>query len=731
MVMILNKRIKRVIALNKAQYIGLIFLVALSISLYTIFSSLAFNFNKATSDYSRTTNIEDAKFLTLKDLDINYIENTFNVEIEKRHEVDVSYKSSTIRLIELTNKINIPLMIEGNLIKEGEIALNPAFAKANNIKIGDFIELEGFKYKVSGYVSIPDYIYPTKSLSDLMADPTKFGVAIITSKDILKYNNLTYFYSIKGDVEKVKKYIDENYKILMWQDIQDNLRYVLAKKKIEQLPQLSVKIPLLFFTLTFILLFILLRRIIKLEIKEIGTLYALGYTKLEIQKHYLFYPLIISIIGSILATLFTITLQKPLTNYYVFYFNIPVQSDVKYKFILYGLLESIIILSLASYTASQTLLKHSPTTLLRGKISKDRLTFLSGLNLEKLKFNQKFKIRESIRGISKILTLIFGIFTASTLLLVGFAAKGSIDALINKTIKNTLNYKYVYYLNQNINKNSINQEGFKIAYFKDKNSNENIIVYGLEENTKSLKLKKGKEEVKVDKIYITNSLYEKLNKKNNIELINLFNNQELELKIDDVVDVYTGNVIYMPLEDLNKIINEERNSINGIFSQQPLNIDSKLILKYESIDETLKSFDIALEPVKYMLVAMGILSFIIALIVVYIVTSLIIEENKYTISMLKVLGYYENEINSLMLSFILLPSVLGYVLSIPFVKGFLNSILKTSLKDINLAIPIEINPIYSLFGFAIIYTVLLVSKYISKKRIFKISMVDILKLQNE
>lgn len=111
--MILNKRIKRVLFQNKMQYIGLIFLVALSISLYSIFGSLASNFNEATDTYNNKTNIEDAKFLTLKEVDINKIEDMFNVSLEKRYEVDVDFKESTIRLIELSSEINKPLIIEG------------------------------------------------------------------------------------------------------------------------------------------------------------------------------------------------------------------------------------------------------------------------------------------------------------------------------------------------------------------------------------------------------------------------------------------------------------------------------------------------------------------------------------------------------------------------------------------------------------------------------------------
>lgn len=78
-------------------------------------------------------------------------------------------------------------------------------------------------------------------MTDLMVDPNKFGVGVVTTNDIDKFSNSLYFYSIKRDYKSAKDYIDENYKILMWQDIKDNLRYTLAKKKIEQLPSISQK----------------------------------------------------------------------------------------------------------------------------------------------------------------------------------------------------------------------------------------------------------------------------------------------------------------------------------------------------------------------------------------------------------------------------------------------------------------------------------------------------------
>ncbi|WDC84656.1 hypothetical protein PL321_02870 [Caloramator sp. mosi_1] len=92
MVMILNKRIWRVLFQNKMQYLGLMFLVALSISLYAIFGSLAFNFNEATESYNSKTNIEDAKFLTYKEVDVDKLESIFNVALEKGMKLMFSLK---------------------------------------------------------------------------------------------------------------------------------------------------------------------------------------------------------------------------------------------------------------------------------------------------------------------------------------------------------------------------------------------------------------------------------------------------------------------------------------------------------------------------------------------------------------------------------------------------------------------------------------------------------------
>ena len=43
--------------------------------------------------------------------------------------------------------------------KVGEIALDPQFAKANNLTIGDEYNIDNSSYRISGYIGMPNYAY--------------------------------------------------------------------------------------------------------------------------------------------------------------------------------------------------------------------------------------------------------------------------------------------------------------------------------------------------------------------------------------------------------------------------------------------------------------------------------------------------------------------------------------------------------------------------------------------
>ncbi|NFH87077.1 FtsX-like permease family protein, partial [Clostridium botulinum] len=214
-----------------------------------------------------------------------------------------------------------------------------------------------------------------------------------------------------------------------------------------------------------------------------------------------------------------------------------------------------------------------------------------------------------------------------------------------------------------------------------------------------------------------------------IKIYNIYNDKGFFINIDEIADNYITKSIYIPLDKFNTMMNYEKNSHIGLYSKEKLDIDENLIFKVESKKETEEAFKAMIQPMKYSLTIMAIFAFIIALIVIYVVTSIIVEENKGNISMLKVLGYKKEEINSLILDTEKISVLIGYLLSIPILKIFMGELMKKVAEDTNFSIPMNISIKYIVIGFVIIYLTYEISKIFSKRKILAISMVEFTKTE--
>jgi putative ABC transport system permease protein len=187
-------------------------------------------------------------------------------------------------------------------------------------------------------------------------------------------------------------------------------------------------------------------RLLQRESVIIGTLYAQGYRRREIQKHYLLYPLSIALTGGIIGTALGALLLKPMLNVMVAFFNIPV-SAITFNpgYIVVSLLLPLFFLGISGCFVLNRVLRHSPVELMRGVREKSKVNFLERkLTLDKFKFATKFKIREQLRSLSRLVFLLLGVVMATMLLLLGFTAKSSMDYLMNSSLKDTYKFQYEY-----------------------------------------------------------------------------------------------------------------------------------------------------------------------------------------------------------------------------------------------------------------------------------------------
>ncbi|MCU9811485.1 hypothetical protein [Paraclostridium sp. AKS81] len=283
----LNKSILRVMKENMGKYLGMLYMLILSVFLFVALNLTAQNLRYNKDEYVTKNVQEDLEFYTLNQInDINKLEDKFNLKMDETIVKEYKENGKTLRLFTPNEKVNITAVLEGSMPKVGEIALDPQFAKSNKLKIGDNYRIGDFYYKISGFMGIPNYAYILEKEGDIINNPKKFGIGIINEEDI---ENGTYLYSVKYNNENkniynkskdLKSYLNENgVNILDWVYAKNNLKISVLDIEVIAISTYSIVLPTIILLITVVLISIVLGRMIKNEMSGIGTLYALGYRK--------------------------------------------------------------------------------------------------------------------------------------------------------------------------------------------------------------------------------------------------------------------------------------------------------------------------------------------------------------------------------------------------------------------------------------------------------------------
>lgn len=744
--MVINKKIKRTILENKSQYIGSLILIIISCLLFTMFNQLAQNMSYITSAFITDYKQEDASFITSSPLDgILDLEDKFNATIEESLILDYNFaEGKVIRLFSENTKVNIPAIVEGHKLNKKEILLDPSFANANKLNIGDDIIILNDTFKIAGYMSLPNYIYPLKSESDIISDPNNFGIGVISKEDFLSLGkgNLSYsikFNDLKTPLDKQSNEFrnqlkDKNIFLVNWTDISDNKRVTYVTTKMDGINQMSIAAPVAILILTCILVGIVMLRLINNESIIIGTLYAQGYRKYEIRNHYMLYPLIIGIIGGIIGTFLGTLALRPMLSLMVSFFNIPV-SQIKFNFfyIFLSLLLPNLFLGISSLFILNKELKHSPLELMRGDMKDSKINFIERkLKLNKFKFDTKFKIRQQLRSLSRLTFLLLGVTAASMLLLFGLTEKTSVDYLLRDSIKEAYKFQYEYIFNKVQTENA--REGtevFHVSTFTLKSDYKiSFVISGIESDSKYIWLMdKNKQRITPNQVIMTRPLALRLKVKpgDTVQVVNKFDLNEYSIRIDKVSESYFGEYIFMPIYQYNSMINATLDSYNGLWSNKKLDIEENLLYSSTGLEDSTKAFETLLQPITSTIGVIAVMAFIIGLIVIYVVTSMMIEENKINISLMKVFGYKDKEVNSLILNSSTAIVIIGYLLAIPILLSTLRAWFDSLTTSLHMTMPVKVNVLFIILGLVIVLLIYELSKLLSRKKINKISMSEALK----
>ena len=729
---------------HKSRYIGSILLLMISSIMFVMMIMTSINLDKTFKTFSEQNALSDAEFSVNAEIDAAALSGQFNAKIEAGGTADCEVEpGQTLRVFSMMDTVNIPAVREGNLPGSSEIMLDQLFAETNGYEIGDKITVAGKDFTVSGYSILPNYIYVIKSKEALMNDFKTFGVGVAGKADFNSLTDRNQVYAIRFDERENIKSQEAAVKnalssqgigITSWQSTERKVNVSYIPMEVSVLSTMSTAVPLAILALTCVLLGMLMWRMIRSESVIIGTFYAQGYRRRELRRHYLMFPLLVSAAGSVTGSILGLLLVDDVFNFMMTAFPMPAYEMVYNPWlIVFAVLAPVIILCALTWVVTGRILKTPPAILMKGGEVKNTINFIErSLKLDRLKFNMKFQIREQVRSLSRTFFLLFGVVVATMLTLYGFTMKSSVDYMLNEGVKELYNLEYEYvFTSEKTETPPAGTEQFGAAYVSlADNEDVSFYVTGVLPDTERIRLKDlSGRTLKPEQTTITAPLAQKLNVHagGSVTVFDTENGKEHTFIIEKVADTYAGDFLFMPFAQFNSEFGLPADAYIGIWSDEPMTFAEGEIQSTKSIDAVIKGFNIFIDQLGPMIYSLISAAFILGLIIIYLVTGLVIDESRTSISLMKVFGYRKKELGRLILGSNTLIVIAGYLLGIPALLGTVGVFYGSLTESLQIVMPVKLNVLYMLLGFIVVLAAYEFAKLMCGKKVARIPMSEALK----
>ncbi len=746
--MTLFKKVIRTMLEQKARYIGSMLLLIISSMMFVMMNMTSMNLDNTFTTFSKKNTLSDAEFSTDTEIDVTALGRQFAASIETGGTADCEVNpGQTLRVFSMMNVVNIPAVQEGKLPENSEIMLDRLFSKTNGYKIGDTITVAGKEFTVSGYTLLPNFIYVIKSKEQMMNDPSAFGVGVVGKSDFDTLPDRKQVYAtrfddrenIKSQEASVKNALrSQGVQITNWQSTERKINVSYVPMEVSVLSTMSAAVPFAMLALTCILLGMLMWRMILSESVIIGTFYAQGYRRRELRRHYLMFPLLISVIGSVIGSVLGLLLVNSMFSFMLTAFPMPVHETIINPLLaIFAIFLPVLILCGVTWAIIGRTLKTAPAILMKGGETKGKVNFIErGLRIDRLGFGTKFKIREQVRSLSRTLFLLFGVVVATMLMLYGLTMKSSVDYMLDEGMGELYNLKYEYvFISEKDGVPPAGTEKFNASYVSLAD-NEDISFYvtGVLPNTDKIKLKDTYgQRFRPERTTITVTLAQKLNVNigDSVTVFDTENGKEHTFTIEKMADTYAGDFLFMPLEQFNTEFGRPANAYIGIWSDEAMTFAQGEIQSTKSIDAIAAGFGKLLDQMGPMIYGLIAAAFILGLIIIYVVTGLVVDESRSSISLMKVFGYRKKEIGKLILGSNTFIVILGYLLGIPALLGTVGAFYGSLTESLQIVLPVKLNVLYILLGFIIVMATYEFAKWMCRKKVARIPMSEALKAGTE
>ncbi len=673
-----------------------------------------------------------------------------NLLIELREYKDIFYtfqeSSHRMRVLKDSSLINKSYFVNGRApINHNEIALTEAYANLNQLSIGQTIEINQDVYEIVGFVLFPDYSLAMFS-NDLIFDNKSQTIAMMFSDQFDLLDEPVGF-DWMGDT--LDNYSEKSFKAEVIDTVYDheslhfitqviltknNMRSGAIYGEIEGGKAIGLMLSLLIASIAILIVGIMISKILSSQRGPIGILKSMGYSNFQISIPYIFYLAVLSLPAILIGYFLGYLGAEPMKNLYLLFYLLPSQP-IEQNIITFLVAVGIpfIFILMVGYLVVHQILRKKPTTLLSPEVSKSASYITKRISplFKRFKIQSKLKHLLLYRSFVKFLIFLMGMFYAAFLIYLSLSMIGIFDRSVNLYYDQT-NHEYVGYIDpSNPYEPNIEYDEKVIELPSVLMNLEDVYLVGIDpfSNLHPLIDKKDKE--------ITQELLEGIIISESLRLLNGYKvgeevtislaGQTYQSKIVGVSNEYSGKA-YIDIESLSLFMtdNQTGDYYNVIYSSEALDKDDFIVvINNQDIINQTEDMAKMMNTMTFILTGVSIA---IGAMIIYILTVMTIEDNFYNISLFKVMGYNQKEINQMILGGYFIYGLFIFILTIPicYIAFMLMTQLLANQYDLIMPFQIQIwHMLLTVFMFIIIFYG---GAFVAKRKLKDISLQEAMKM---
>ncbi|NEW09003.1 ABC transporter permease [Paenibacillus sp. SYP-B3998] len=766
-------KLLRDIKQSTGQFIALVLVIAVGAFLYAGLITYSNKLSTYTDAYFKEHNLSDLNvyYSQISKYDVAGLSQVEGInKIEGRYTFDATqvfedYKASLkIHSIPVKNEINTLTMIEGSIpSKKDEILLDSHYAKEHLYHVGDKISVStngrDFTFTISGLGENVEHAKKNRT-----QDHKTDGVAYIAEETIpeilngFSYNEIMIDAKEGYDIDKLGKSLEVQSKQITYLDQVSKERtfnYSQITQTIYNNGMMSKVIPFVLFLISAIILFLSMSMTIDSQRNQVGIMKALGIKNRNIMLHYMGYPVLVGIIGSILGCAIAAFVFVPfVTASCARAYSLP---GIQFSLSFYSIFPPIIFSSafgiLSCYLSGRTLLKERASQAMRPKpprtMKKLLIERIPGI-WSHLSYSYKLILRNIFLNKQKALASSVGVVVSTVLLITAFGTQTALQKVADQ-IEDVYTYdlRVDYTMGTSPDpsklpsgiKNSYFLSTFPVEFIKDNekenatlvvSEKENNLIHFFDENDNRISLENNG--VLVPKSYADKY---RILEGDTIKIKFIapeLKNKSVDMKVLNISSQYSNPSFYSTPAYLKSfgidysptsLLAQANNSTDLVsvrnFFEQDHHVDTiadKTDLK--------KSAQYILKQNSFIFIMFIICAVVLSFGAIYTISSINIYERNRELATLKVLGYQKYKINRLIFLENLILTTFAVIVALPL-SGYMFSNIVKVLSSTHQQIPDQLNIFAMLVSVILAFLLTILSNLLLRRKVTKINMIESLK----